>query len=161
MSDETPRQRQVLAAVGQITDRATLVSRFAPHMQRELAANAWKGDDWRARAVEDLAYEVLYHAAKAAVAVGLGEPHRHEAILEMSADVANCAAMLADAIHALDEPPASLPEAPDQMPYVGHKLGSVELRKWAANATAVLSGSTPTDPRIVPPPPPQEGDVPF
>lgn len=122
-------------------------------MKRELMVNAWKGDSWRTISATDLATEVIYHALKVAVAVGLDSELRDSAILEMCADVGNCAAMLADAIHALDEQPEPVPEydSDDEMRkaqmngYVGHSLGTVDLRKWAAELTeGIIAGRMPT-----------------
>jgi len=83
--------------------RDALVARFVPHMARELECNQWKGDAWTTMAVDKHVAEVLYHTAKLCMAAIAGHV---DAVRELAADVANVAAMLADALCDLDDVPA-------------------------------------------------------
>ena len=72
------------------------ISRFAQIMQRELDANAHKGESgtWALCAPEILWNDLMYHAAKMIYAMKHGESERVE---EFAADVANMAMMTLDA----------------------------------------------------------------
>jgi hypothetical protein len=89
--------------------RLRLLDRYLPHAENELQANSWKGDHWRDQPADELAFEVLYHAAKLAIAVRLGDTPA--SVLEYAADMANCAAMVADNLDLLDQPPRNLDDA--------------------------------------------------
>lgn len=81
-----------------MSDRANLIDRLAPMCRNELDRNAWKGDEWNTLEPHQLGWEVLYHAAKLHRALTAGD---REAIAELTADVANCAAIAADRVDAL------------------------------------------------------------
>lgn len=81
--------------------RARLLDRYLPHAEAELQANAWKGDHWRDQPVDELVFEVLYHATKLAIAVRLGDCPG--GVKEYAADIANCAAMVLDNLDLLDD----------------------------------------------------------
>lgn len=105
--------------------RLALAARLLPHMEREMQANAYKGDVWGEADAEALALEVIYHAAKLDRAVRAGDT---AAVRELCADVANTAAMVGDKLGVLGEVPP-LPE--------GHEVGaggtgSKALRNYCA-----------------------------
>ncbi len=102
--------------------RERLLELFVPHMRSELEANTFKGDAWRCTAPEQLSHDVLYHAAKLDLAVQLGD---EDAIREFAADVANCAAILADGLRLIDNPPEPIDPASDEY---GSAIGGADLK---------------------------------
>lgn len=74
-----------------------LVERMAAQMRAELAANAFKGDEWETAKPDDLRHELAYHVVKLLCCFG------PEATTEYAADVANCAAILADRLGGLQK----------------------------------------------------------
>lgn len=102
--------------------REQLVDRMAVQMRRELLSNAHKGTEWREADPADLDCDVLYHVLKLSLAVKAKDK---DAVREYAADVANCAAILADHFGVLENP--GNPE--DAAEYDGH--GNEALHAFA------------------------------
>jgi hypothetical protein len=79
-------------------DRDSLPDRMVVQMHHELTVNVHKGD-WLTLTPEQHEHEVIYHALKLLLAARASDT---ESVREYAADVANHAAMLADAHGALD-----------------------------------------------------------
>ena len=103
--------------------RWDLVRLFAEGMLDELVQphNQRKGDDWLFDPPEALEHDLLYHTLKLVLATRAKDSR---AVREYSADVGNCAAMLADKMNALD---IRADPRPDLDQY-----GSVFLKRHAA-----------------------------
>lgn len=72
---------------------ATMITQFATQMRREMHANAYKGNAWRALDQEQHDAELMYHVLKLIYSARAGHT---VGVLEHAADVGNCAAMMAD-----------------------------------------------------------------
>lgn len=78
-----------------------LLERMARQMTEELAANTFKGDQWLDADPGALEHELLYHVVKLLLS---GRAQNTEGVTEYAADVANCAAILADKLGGLRKP---------------------------------------------------------
>lgn len=112
-----PEKRALVGPVPR-ADRYEFIWRFVPHMLAEMRSNEFKNEagDFRDVPLAKLDEEVLYHAAKLSGAVAAGSLG---AIREFAADVANCAAMLAEAAGQI---PADVPP-PDSHAEYGDTFG--------------------------------------
>lgn len=136
-----------------MADRTTLTKRLAPMCENELARNQWKGDAWDQAHPVDLSADVLYHAAKLDRAV---RENDREAIAELAADTANCAAIVADRMDALDvallpEPTGEEHQRPDYddgPPVGGRRYGGRDLKElitvWQTEGAALPTRAAPT-----------------
>lgn len=111
-----------------VGDRDALPVCMVVQMRRELEANVHKGD-WLALTPEQHEHEVIYHALKLILAARI---HDTEAVREYAADVANQAAMLADAHGALDLEPVAGDDGYDEH-------GSEELHGLADRLVALIA----------------------
>lgn len=138
-------------------EREHLIDRFVPHMAGELSANAHKGDGWAEMSTADHAFEVLYHGAKLALAVAASDA---EAIRELAADVANHAAMLADAANVLDDPPTG-DDRRDDYGGPGGTFGSGSLKSYVADVQQMLTAFGPDAMTAADPSPADPEDIAF
>lgn len=80
------------------TDRGTCeLEVFTLAMQHELDVNAFKGS-WKDHDLDSLMVDLVYHVAKLQVAV---REKYQRGVMELAADVGNCAMFVADVVGAL------------------------------------------------------------
>lgn len=120
-------------------ERYRLTALMEAQMRHELAANAHKGDGWAEKPLREHEHEVVYHALKLLLAAryaDAGEASARDAVREYAADVANCAAMLADSLGALE-----LGHDPANADY--DATGTPELRTLADQVLTMLDEDDP------------------